>query len=89
MPFPSDKSGAQILVTYEVDESDWKLIISDNGMGKKEGDGPRAHGGGLGTTIVNALAKQLGARVDTETGAAGMKVSITRTAVTPGLLRAA
>jgi len=87
--FPVDRSGARILITYEIDKSDWKLVISDNGIGKTEGSGPRALGGGLGTTIVDALAKQLGARVETDSSTAGLKVSITRAASKPGLLRAA
>jgi chemotaxis protein methyltransferase CheR len=87
--FPVNKSGAQILITYEIDKSDWKLVISDNGVGKDDGDDPRARGGGLGTTIVNALAKQLGANVETESSAAGLKVSVARVTSTPGMLRAA
>ena len=58
--FPADKAGAQILVTYEVDGPDWKLTVSDNGVGKVPGQAPQAPAG-LGTTIVNALAKQLDA----------------------------
>ena len=61
--FPRAEADAQILVTYEIDESDWKLIVSDNGVGKTAGDAPEAKSG-LGTTIVKALAKQLDARVD-------------------------
>lgn len=87
--FPVNKSGAQVLVTYEIDKSDWKLVISDNGVGKKEGEDPRAHGGGLGTTIVKALAKQLGATVETDSSTAGLKVSIARETSTSGVLRAA
>ena len=32
--FPTNKADAQIIVTYEVDGSDWKLTVSDNGVGK-------------------------------------------------------
>ena len=75
--FPKDKVGAQILVTYEVNGSDWKLMVSDNGVGKVPGSGPLAPAG-LGTTIVNALAKQLDARVEVAGGDSGLSVSVTR-----------
>jgi chemotaxis protein methyltransferase CheR len=75
--FPADKAGAQILVTYEVDGFDWKLMVSDNGVGRVLGHGPQAPAG-LGTTIVNALAKQLVAQVELDGGASGLRVSITR-----------
>jgi two-component system, sensor histidine kinase PdtaS len=75
--FPTNKADAQILVTYEVDGSDWKLTVSDNGVGKIPGIDPLAPAG-LGTTIVNALAKQLDARVKLDAGDPGLRVSITR-----------
>ena len=75
--FPKDKVGAQILVTYEVDGPDWKLMVSDNGVGKMPGNDPLVPAG-LGTTIVKALAKQLDARVELEGGDSGLRVSITR-----------
>jgi chemotaxis protein methyltransferase CheR len=73
--FPTGKAGAQILVTYEVSDSDWKLMVSDNGVG--EIPGKTALVPGLGTTIVNALAKQLDARMESDGGDSGLRVSIT------------
>ena len=59
MPSPTPRADALILVTYEIDDPDWKLIVSDNGVGKaRRAERKR----GLGTTIVKALAKQLDAR---------------------------
>lgn len=75
--FPVSKSGAQIIVTYEVDGTDWRLIVSDNGIGSGVVDVTEPKGG-LGTAIVGALAKQLDARVAIARGAAGRSVSITR-----------
>ena len=86
--FPSNKASAQVLVTYEVDGSDWKLTISDNGVGKMADEAPRTEGG-LGTTIVKALAQQLGASVETQSSDTGLKVSIATAASTSRLSRAA
>ena len=74
--FPTNKADAQIFVTYEVDGSDWKLTVSDNGVGKISGNNPPVPAG-LGTTIVDALATQLGARVELDGGVSGLRVSIT------------
>ena len=61
-------------VNYEVDASAWKLTVADNGVGSPA----MTHAtGGLGTSIVNALAKQLGAQVSTKSDAAGASVSVT------------
>jgi chemotaxis protein methyltransferase CheR len=78
--FPVDKTGALVLVTYEADGSDWKLTVSDNGVGKSAGDAPAS--GGLGTSIVNALVNQLDAQIEVASSAAGMSVSITRATFT-------
>jgi chemotaxis protein methyltransferase CheR len=74
--FPATRADAQILVTYEVEGSDWKLTVSDNGVGRVPGAVPQA-AAGLGTTIVHALAKQLDALVELDGGEAGLRVSIT------------
>ena len=79
--FPTNKADAAVLVVYEVDGSDWKLTISDNGVGKRGGVAAGQHSG-LGTAIVNALAHQLNARTEVVSSAAGMSVSITRASFT-------
>jgi chemotaxis protein methyltransferase CheR len=61
-------------VTYEVDGEDWKLIVSDNGVGKAEDLAPST---GLGTAIVKALVAQLDARVEITSSAAGLSTAIT------------
>ncbi|WID97204.1 histidine kinase dimerization/phosphoacceptor domain -containing protein [Bosea vestrisii] len=86
--FPSAKAGAMILVTYEIDAGDWKLTVSDNGVGKCASDGT-GHNSGLGTAIVQALVKQLDAAMDTVSGRDGMKISITRATFTSNMPRAA
>jgi chemotaxis protein methyltransferase CheR len=75
--FPETKPHAAILVSYRVAGSDWKLTVSDNGIGKPhaEATGGRA---GLGTSLIQALGKQLGAQVETVSTANGTAVSVTR-----------
>ncbi|MGO4736530.1 sensor histidine kinase [Bosea sp. 2KB_26] len=75
--FPVARADAVILITYEIKGADWKLVVSDNGIGKTAGDAGGA-GTGLGTAIVQALVKQLDAVMEAPSGAGGMKISITR-----------
>jgi PAS domain S-box-containing protein len=74
--FPDDKKDAAIVVSYKVAETDWKLAISDNGIGRPDQsvDGVKP---GLGTSLVQSLAKQLDATVDIKSDAHGRAVSIT------------
>jgi two-component sensor histidine kinase/PAS domain-containing protein len=74
--FPGDKAKGQITVAYDRAGMNWKLSISDNGVGKS--DGVLAYEkSGLGTGIIKALSTQLDAQVETLTGPAGTTVSIT------------
>ena len=74
--FNEETKDGQITVAYEVSGTDWKLSVVDNGIGKPGGvfAQPKT---GLGTGIVNALAKQLNAQVETLSGPQGTTVSIT------------
>ncbi len=74
--FPDDKTKGQITVAYDMVGTNWKLSISDNGIGKP--DGGFAQGkSGLGTGIVKALSRQLDAQIETLSGPGGTTVSIT------------
>ena len=74
--FPDEKAEGQITVAYDMAGTNWKLSISDNGIGKP--DGVFAQGkSGLGTGIVKALSQQLDAQVETVAGPEGTTVSIT------------
>lgn len=86
--FPLLKAEDAIFVTYEVDKSDWKLIVSDNGIGKNTVTTSETTGG-LGTAIVQALVKQLDAKMDVASSAKGTSVSITRATFTSRLPKAA
>ncbi|NGO50932.1 sensor histidine kinase [Allomesorhizobium camelthorni] len=86
--FPNPKDDSLILVTYEIDEEDWKLTVSDNGVGKIAGE-TAGNKTGLGTAIVQALVKQLNAEFESVSGADGMKISITRATFTSHMPQAA
>jgi chemotaxis protein methyltransferase CheR len=74
--FPEIKTKGQITVAYDVVGMNWKLSVSDDGIGKA--DGAFAQGkSGLGTGIVKALSQQLDALVDTLAGPRGTTVLIT------------
>lgn len=79
--FPTDRADGLILVTYEVDGADWKLTVSDNGIGKDKA-GAAGKSAGLGSAIVDALVKQLDARMETLSSPAGLSVSVTRATFT-------
>ena len=76
--FVGDRTAGFLVVTYEATETGWRLAVSDNGIGK-----PKGHlelektTPGLGTIIVEALAKQLDARVEVVRNPHGTTVSIT------------
>ena len=76
--FVGDRTAGFLVVTYEASETGWRLAVSDNGIGK-----PKGHldlektTPGLGTIIVEALAKQLDARVEVVRNPHGTTVSIT------------
>jgi len=74
--FDETKKDGLITVAYNVSGTDWQLAVSDNGSGKPDGvfAQPKT---GLGTGVVNALAKQLDAQVVTLSDASGTKVSVT------------
>ncbi|MGZ5127848.1 MAG: sensor histidine kinase, partial [Burkholderiales bacterium] len=73
--FPSGCAQGAILVKYENDESGWRLSVSDNGDGLGEKGANGVHTG-LGTSIVEALAQQLNAKVRKSAGPEGTMVSI-------------
>lgn len=75
--FPNGKTGT-IVVAYNVTNgSGWKLSVTDDGVGITP---DATHKKGLGTAIVQSLAHQLKATVDTQTGPQGTSVSIERAA---------
>lgn len=74
--FPADRSDGAVTVAYDLAEPNWRLTVADNGIGRPEGH-PDTTKPGLGTTIIEALAKQLDARVNFRMNPMGTTVSIT------------
>lgn len=80
--FPDGRSG-KITVAYEARGSSWTLRVSDDGAGMQGTGAPVA--AGLGTSIVEALARQLEATVQRADNHPGLSVSIIhRAAADPG-----
>jgi two-component sensor histidine kinase len=74
--FPGDREG-KIIVDYLSQGQEWKLSVSDDGVGTPQSLADAKPG--LGTSIVEALASQLDATVETEGGDPGTTVSIVHT----------
>ena len=76
--FPGGRKG-RITVSYQAHGPNWTLAVADDGVGMPK-DAASATPG-LGTSIVEALAKQLGARVQVIGGHPGTTVSIVHTQI--------
>jgi chemotaxis protein methyltransferase CheR len=74
--FVDDCAKGVIRVTYEVAETSWRLTVSDDGIGQTGGRSAKTTPG-LGTSIVEALARQLDARVAISMTPKGTSASIT------------
>jgi len=73
--FPDKTANAVVTVRYHVSGGAWTLSVKDNGVGKAVVSVPQTKTG-LGTSLVAALAHQLGAQVEIESSSEGMCVSI-------------
>ena len=75
--FPGDRKG-RIEVDYNFQGPNWVLCVRDNGVGMTRGEAART---GMGSSIVQALARQLGASVEISPQHPGTQVSIRRTQI--------
>jgi two-component sensor histidine kinase len=73
--FP-DGRGGRMLVVYAVEPSGWVLSVTDDGVGIPAGGAKP----GLGTTVVQALAQQLGAEVAITDAGPGARIALTHLA---------
>lgn len=85
--FPMPRDDAAIQVIYDINGTDWKLTVSDNGVGKSADDAKPISG--LGTAIVRALVRQLDAQMETENSSSGMSIAISRATFQPRTAEAA
>lgn len=72
--FPGDRAG-HIVVDYHADSADWTLSVTDDGIGTLASIADAKPG--LGTSIVEALANQLGAAVDAQDADPGLRFAVT------------
>jgi two-component sensor histidine kinase len=75
--FPQARASARIRVTFEKAKSDWKLTVSDNGVGRLQ-NAESDTSTGLGTALIGALAKQLNAQISETSSPKGLSVAVTR-----------
>ena len=74
--FPIHRDDANVMIRYEVSGTAWRLSVTDNGVGRlQEVDAPVK--GGLGTSLVKALANQLDATMEVQSSTSGLKVLVT------------
>ena len=73
--FPPSMTDGRIVVSYDSQGLEWLLSIADNGVGKPA-DGAAVAKPGLGTSIVQALAKELDASVEIASGHSGTTVFV-------------
>ena len=71
--FPRGRDGV-IEVEYRLEPDGWTMAVGDNGVGMPAG-GPDSKAG-LGTSIVQGLARQLGATITHADSAPGLKISL-------------
>jgi two-component sensor histidine kinase len=76
--FPGGRRG-RIKVDYLAHGPNWTLSVADNGIGMP--NDPASAAPGLGTSIVEALARQLRARVKVDDARPGTQVSIIHTRI--------
>jgi chemotaxis protein methyltransferase CheR len=74
--FPGRPSGT-IKIRYESGSSAWRISVTDDGVGIAKGLSEPQIRIGLGTTILEALARQLGGHIMTSGNSPGTSVSLT------------
>jgi two-component system, sensor histidine kinase PdtaS len=74
--FPLPRQAGEIDVDYHAQGEGFELSVTDNGVGISASDAPTA--AGLGTGIVDALARHLGATVEISNTEPGTRVAVTR-----------
>lgn len=76
--FP-DREGGSVIVSYESAGRHWSLSVADDGVGRPVGINGVEHVG-LGTGIIEVLARQLGGDIETISSPSSTRVAITHAA---------
>jgi two-component sensor histidine kinase len=85
--FPDLSKVGHVKVSYTTKAADWTLVVLDDGCGIK--DDPSRKMIGLGTTLVKALAQQLGCKINTVSNSGGTTITIHHTGAQTALPEAA
>ena len=80
--FPDGNKTGAVTVRYEVNGTDWNLSYRGQWRRQEGRQQSSPVKGGLGTSLVNALAHQLDAKVKTVSSADGMTISISHATFT-------
>jgi two-component sensor histidine kinase len=74
--FPAERDEGHVVIAFEAKGPDWKLVVSDNGIGAPiASSGPVRHG--VGSTLLRSLAEQLDAQAEIVISTVGRSVAIT------------
>jgi two-component sensor histidine kinase len=74
--FPAERDEGHVVIAFEANGPDWKLVISDNGVGAPIGtSAPVRHG--VGSTLLRSLAEQLDAKAEIVISTLGRSVAVT------------
>jgi chemotaxis protein methyltransferase CheR len=86
--FPDGRASGRVRVTFEKKLADWKLTVSDNGVGRRPAAAGKARKG-LGTALITALARQLEAQISEVSTDKGLTIEVTRATFVSQLPQAA
>lgn len=76
--FPLSTGSERVLISYETRDTDLRLVVADSGVGRCVTEKPTEPGSGLGTLIIEALAKQLDARLEIASSDKGTSITVAR-----------
>ena len=69
------RENGNVNVMFRRSDTGWRLTVEDNGIGMDAARANASPQGGLGTRLVDAFARQANATLNTETSAAGTRVT--------------
>ncbi len=73
--FPDEEDDATVIVAFDKAGPDWTLTVSDNGIGRPEDQWDKSYPG-LGTVVIEALARRLDASLEVAMDVHGTTVSV-------------